>query len=211
MGRPKKKVTEAGATLPLDLETRGRILKAAEELFVSRGYKGVSMKDVALVVEITPAALYYHFPAGKTGLFLDVVKNVLEELAAGMTAAAASGQDIRAKLTQFTLYFLNSSTSSFPILMRDVEVQIKDEQQKKQVWEHHGHTYIKAVDEVFRAAAAANEITDRIPTRVLASLYMGMNFSLLHNPKMQTWRTDEAEAKRLAQTIVAVLLDGIRK
>src|SRR5579884_3056229 len=62
-----------------DQETRQRILKAAERLFLERGFKGVSMKDIAEEVHVTSAALYYHFPEGKQELFLDMVKMLFEE------------------------------------------------------------------------------------------------------------------------------------
>lgn len=46
------------------LRTTGRdkILDASMPLFAAAGFQGVSMRDVALAVGSTPAALYYHFP-----------------------------------------------------------------------------------------------------------------------------------------------------
>lgn len=41
---------------------RERILKAARELFVSRGYDAVTMREIADRVGYTATALYYHFP-----------------------------------------------------------------------------------------------------------------------------------------------------
>lgn len=43
------------------LDTRNTILKTAGELFSQRGYFGVSMQDIANELNITKAALYYHF------------------------------------------------------------------------------------------------------------------------------------------------------
>lgn len=54
-------------TLPKqeDLATRTLILSEAVRLFADSGYNGVSMRDLAKAVRITPAALYYHFPNKK--------------------------------------------------------------------------------------------------------------------------------------------------
>lgn len=43
------------------LDTRNNILKTSGELFSQRGYFGVSMQDIAGKLNITKAALYYHF------------------------------------------------------------------------------------------------------------------------------------------------------
>lgn len=42
-------------------ETRRRILDAARELFVQRGYEATSMRAIADKIEYTPTAIYHHF------------------------------------------------------------------------------------------------------------------------------------------------------
>jgi AcrR family transcriptional regulator len=42
-------------------ETRERILDVAQELFTRQGYDKTSLRDIAERLEITKAALYYHF------------------------------------------------------------------------------------------------------------------------------------------------------
>ena len=49
---------EALPSSPVDQETRRKILTKAAELFLAKGYKGVSMKEIAEAVEVTSAALY---------------------------------------------------------------------------------------------------------------------------------------------------------
>ncbi len=43
--------------------TRDRILAVALELFSVRGYEGTSIRDIAEQMEMTKAAVFYHFPA----------------------------------------------------------------------------------------------------------------------------------------------------
>lgn len=59
--------------------TRQKILATATELFAARGYFGVSMQDLAEVLGVSKAALYYHFPS-KGQLFLEVVEQVFASL-----------------------------------------------------------------------------------------------------------------------------------
>lgn len=42
-------------------DVRSHLLDAAAELFADRGYEAVSMRDIAKVVGVTQANLYYHF------------------------------------------------------------------------------------------------------------------------------------------------------
>jgi AcrR family transcriptional regulator len=56
-------------------DTRQRILDAAKELFVERGYEAASLREIAERVGVTKAALYYHFP-GKE----DLLRALLEPL-----------------------------------------------------------------------------------------------------------------------------------
>ena len=54
-------------------ESRERVLNMAERLFNERGYKAVSMRDIANALGIKQASLYYHIPEGKEQLFVEVM------------------------------------------------------------------------------------------------------------------------------------------
>lgn len=58
--------------------TRNLIINVAEDLFAKFGYLGVSMSDIAKSLEMTKAALYYHFPS-KEKLYLEVVDGAFKE------------------------------------------------------------------------------------------------------------------------------------
>ncbi len=61
--------------------TKKHIIEVARQLFSKYSYLGVSMSDIAKKLNITKAALYYHF-TGKTEIYkkvLDKVFNNLEE------------------------------------------------------------------------------------------------------------------------------------
>ena len=50
------------------LETRGRILDAAEDIFYEKGLAGTSLSDIASRAKVTRGAIYWHFE-NKTDLF----------------------------------------------------------------------------------------------------------------------------------------------
>jgi|SRR6516165_9329313 AcrR family transcriptional regulator len=63
-----------------------QILKLSIPLFAETGFDGVSMRDVALAVGLTPAALYYHFPS-KERLYVDAVGYAFREVTGILKAA----------------------------------------------------------------------------------------------------------------------------
>jgi AcrR family transcriptional regulator len=68
-------------------EIRDKILDAARELFISEGYEGVSMRQVAEKIEYSPTAIYLHF-ADKEELFHELVHEDFARLATVFTSAA---------------------------------------------------------------------------------------------------------------------------
>jgi AcrR family transcriptional regulator len=62
-------------------DTRRRVLETALALFTERGYGGTSLRDIAAQLDITKAALYYHFPA-KDNLLRALTEPLVSKLAA---------------------------------------------------------------------------------------------------------------------------------
>src|ERR1700739_2308856 len=74
-------------------ETRGKILDAARELFVSEGYEGVSMRKVAEKIEYSPTAIYVHF-ADKNELFHELCRQDFARLMEVMKSAEMSSDPV---------------------------------------------------------------------------------------------------------------------
>jgi AcrR family transcriptional regulator len=84
-------------------DTRQRILDAATELFVDRGYEATSLREIAERVGVTKAALYYHFTSKEELLraLLEPLEEFQQRLLESMEApldrttwAAASAESI---------------------------------------------------------------------------------------------------------------------
>jgi len=61
-------------------ETRGRILDAAREMFVSDGVEAVTMRAIARRIEYTPTAIYHHFK-DKNALIIELCHGDFRALA----------------------------------------------------------------------------------------------------------------------------------
>ena len=78
-------------------KTHEEILKLSVPLFAKTGYDGVSMRDVAVAVGLTPAALYYHF-ADKEQLYVDAVGYAFREVTGVLKAAIEAAPNPLAQL-----------------------------------------------------------------------------------------------------------------
>ncbi|MBC8161830.1 MAG: TetR/AcrR family transcriptional regulator [Roseiflexaceae bacterium] len=79
--------------------TRVRILDAAEQLFAARGFAAVKLRDIASVVGMRHASLYYYAPNGKGQLYVEVMERSFRRHRQGLEAAiTGAGTDLRAQL-----------------------------------------------------------------------------------------------------------------
>ena len=183
----------------LDQETWRQILIAAKELFFAKGYKGVAMKEIADVVQVTPAALYYHFPKGKEDLFTKMIQTLfVDEGVAGIDQAMRTTQGLRERLTLLTSSLLALPIDEhFTMLLRDAREHIKDPENQRIILSLRDRIKQQVMD-IFQAARDAGEIRTDIPVNVLVSLYLG---TLRESKSIQ--------GSRQASPLVTVLLDGI--
>ena len=180
---------------PLDQGTWQQILTAAKDLFFAKGYKGVSMKEIADAVQVMPSALYYHFPKGKEDLFTKMIQTLfVDEGVAEIDQGMATTQGLRARLTLLTSSLLKlPMDEQFTMLLRDAREHIKNPENQRIILSLRDRIKQQVMG-LFQAARNAGEIRTDIPVTVLVSLYMGM---LRESKSLQ------------GSQLVAVLLDGI--
>ncbi len=58
---------------------RQLVLEAAADLFVLKGYRGTSMRDIAKSTNMLPGSLYYHFPS-KAALLIAVIEEGVQRI-----------------------------------------------------------------------------------------------------------------------------------
>src|SRR5438445_13778815 len=92
-----------GPAFPLDQGTWQQILTAAKDLFFAKGYKGVSMKEIADAVQVMPSALYYHFPKGKEDLFAQMIQALFAQgVTADQDQQTFTTQNLREQMLRLT-------------------------------------------------------------------------------------------------------------
>jgi len=205
----KKTIGEENSQSLGDRETRQQILEVARELFLTKGYKGVSMKEVAEEVQVTSAALYYHFPGGKQDLFFNIIQKMLEDWTQGAILATAQSQGLQEDLIQLTQYLLTLPMDRFSILARDIHENVLDRDAQRAALEKMQHVFVQHVADLFQQAIDAGEIDKEIPAEVLATMYEGMSISLLRSQHLKIGGVERYNSEQLAGFVVSVLLKGI--
>lgn len=98
----------------ITLSARDRVLQTAERLFGERGYKAVTLRDIADTLGIKQASLYYHAPGGKEELFVQVTERGLERHRKGIEAAIeAAGSNLREQLRAAARWLLSQPSINY--------------------------------------------------------------------------------------------------
>jgi AcrR family transcriptional regulator len=190
-------------------ETRRHILAAAEEYFIERGFKGVSMKDVADAVHVTPAALYYHFPRGKGELFVETIRRFLREMLARAFQGLEAAPDFRGRLTILTCNVLTVPIDRLAPLLHDAHEYLHEA--TLDLMGEINDTFVRRATAIFQEAINAGEIDGVIPAGLLVTLHLGMCTALLNRhyfPAGELTQLGAEDEQHLAQQLVTVFLEG---
>jgi AcrR family transcriptional regulator len=96
--------------------TRDRIAEAALELFSARGFEAATMRDLAARLDMTTAALYYHYQ-DKADILVAVVEPMLDEADRLVSGGTRVGMDER---LEGVLDLLIAHQAVFRLLSSDV-------------------------------------------------------------------------------------------
>ena len=94
------------APAPVLASTEARILEAAEELFCSAGYAGVSARDVAERADVNKALVFYHYGSMR-GLFEAVLERYYDAHQKGLADALAGGGNVRERMHRLVDAYLD--------------------------------------------------------------------------------------------------------
>jgi AcrR family transcriptional regulator len=182
---------------------RGRILRAAHDLFTADGYAAVSMQQIADAAAVNKATLYHHFQ-DKGDLFVAVIAEEFARTASGVEIAITEGASLRDQFARVAAHVFASSQSDFGRLMSDMRQHLSERRRSELM------TRCSPPWDLIRGAVERairnGEIRDVDP-----DLVTRLFFAMVHS---QIWwtRSDDARPplnERLATDIADLLLDGI--
>jgi len=199
----------ARKTAAADYEKRrGRILKAAADVFKEQGYSGATVDDVAKRAKIDRASIYYYFK-GKKDLFREMVGDAIVENVDMAERIAASDLTPRAKLHQLIHDLMVSYERHYPYLYVYVQEDMSQLLQDKSAWSKRmialNHRFDVAVVAIIQEGLKGGIFATRGDAKLIAAGIVGMcNWS-------HRWfePSGKRDASEIADIFAGMILDGL--
>src|SRR5260370_8646984 len=136
------------------------------------------MKEGATAVQVTPGALYYHFPGGKDELFVETIRQFLREMIERAFRGIESTPDFRARLTLLTRNVLTTPIDRLAPLMRDAHGYL--EEAKPDLMSEIATTFGRRATELFQEAMDPDEGSPAVPADLLSTLHRAIRTASLN-------------------------------
>lgn len=187
-------------------ESRQRLLDTAQALFHERGYRAVTMQDIARELGVRQASLYYHVPDGKEQLFVEMALRNFEQHRVGLqTEIDRAEGDLEAQLRAAAGWFTAQPPMNLLGMMHSDMPALSPENHSR-LSRYAGHCFFEPIAAVFAEAMARGDIRLMQPDLLAGSflaLMDGVAYSAQHQPGTPPRHV-------MAHAIVSLLLDGLR-
>ena len=155
---------------------KDRILDEAAALFVHHGYHGLSMRQIAEVVGVSKAGLYYHFE-DKEALFLAILLRDIERLGQLVDEARAAGGSARQQVHRLLSSILTHMRGS----QRTIRLAEQDSASLRPASLERMHAaywgrFIDPIEAILRSGVESGELR-AIDPQPSTWLLLGMAFS----------------------------------
>ncbi len=182
------------------LDTKKYIIDTARHLFSEYSYLGVSMNDIAKKLNVTKAALYYHF-AGKTEIYRKVIDGVSNDLSLTITEAL-NEVTIDKKLHKLIKNYLDfgfKENNLIKALM--LKLPPADSEITKHIIQLRERV-ASLIQPVIEEMSVNKKITGKVDSRLLTSMLTGMMDGLLLEHSFLNKKINSA---KISDQIIAVL------
>ena len=123
----------------LETETKMKILKAAESLFMKYGVRSISMDDIARHLSVSKKTLYQHF-ADKEDIVTMTCQAHIEEMSSEFDQIQKSAKNAIDELAKISICLKQSSEEMNPSLLFDLQ---KYHPRAWSVWLNHKNNFIR--------------------------------------------------------------------
>ncbi len=185
--------------------TKKHIIKTARKLFSEYSYLGVSMSDIAEKLDITKAALYYHF-TGKAEIYTKVLDEVFDNLTLSVTEALnekTTDKKLR-KLIKNYLDFGFKEKNLIKALM--FKLSPGDSQIKKYIIQLREQT-ADLIQPLIKEMIASKKLTHKVDSKLATSLLTGMMDGLLLE---YSFLNKKIDSEKVSDQIIAMLFSKVK-
>ncbi|TVR77557.1 MAG: TetR/AcrR family transcriptional regulator [Sphaerobacteraceae bacterium] len=184
---------------------RDRVVAVAEHLFSDRGYKAVTLRDIADDLGIRQASLYHHFPKGKEELFVEVTERAMQRHAVGMrTTIAEAPENAECQLKAIARWMLSQPPIDMARMVRSDMVEI-EEAQRHRLMQTALRSLILPIEGVFDRGIEREHLKSMGHSRLLASSFLSIIEAIQVSVRFSSRRPED-----MADEMIDILMDGLR-
>lgn len=127
--------------------TRNKILTTARDLFMEKGYRSVSTRDIAAQCQMTQPGLYHHFKDKET-LYVEVVRQLTIEIHTDMIPIEQANDSPKVQLKAMLMMLIENHPTNILMMIHDILNELKKENQflMFQLWQS---TYLDPFKRLF--------------------------------------------------------------
>lgn len=185
-----------------DNETRDHILQVAEELFAARGYSSVKLRDIAHVVGLRHASLYYYMPGGKEQLFVRVFEYSFARHQRGvMNAIETAGPSIRDQLYAVAEWFVTQPAMPLDRFQQGDRPKLSDLEVQRLMKQAYDALRTPIVSALAHAQDEGSVHLDDFDLAAMALISLIQSTYNIPNANSQV-------RKAIAQQLIDMLMDG---
>ncbi|MFA5777882.1 MAG: TetR/AcrR family transcriptional regulator [Candidatus Paceibacterota bacterium] len=181
-------------------DTKKYIINTARRFFSEYSYLGVSMNDIAKKLNITKAALYYHF-TGKAEIYENVLDDVFNDLSLAITQSLDEST-IDKKLHKLVKNYLDFGFKEKNLIKA---VMLKLSPSDSKITKHIAQLregVASMIEPVIKEAFVNKKLSKKIDSQILTSLLTSMMDGLLLEYSFLNKKINSA---KIADQIIAVL------
>lgn len=148
-----------------------KIIDAAAQLFMQRGYTAVSLSDIIRAAGVTKPTLYYYF-ADKEDLFLHTGLRVLAQIGDAMDEALATPGDVAVRLRALAEEMLRDRDRDMRMMRHEMFEHLGPTPRMRLAHAFHRRLFVPVV-RLMAEGLDAGELAGH-PAEVLATMFLGI-------------------------------------
>jgi len=182
------------------IETKQKILHAAQELFSKAGYESASVSDICESAGISKGAFYHHFPS-KQSVFMELLSEWLKGLDAGLETVRSSRSDASQSLVQMADILpeiIRASEGRLPIFLEFCSHAARDRELWKTAvapYQRYRNYFQEIVSQM--EPAEMNESQRKAAALAVVSLATGLLLQGVLEPDAEDWAAVGKESLRM--------------
>ncbi len=183
------------------LITRKKILDAGRNLFMEKGYRSVSTREIAVNAGITQPALYHHFK-DKEMLYLEVVKELTTSIQADMDKLIQKNLLPVDRLNEMAVMLIEKHPTNILLMIHDILNELKEENQffLYTLWKD---TYLQPFQNVFEQLEVSGTIREDVTAERAARFFLSAISPLFS--RMSRFESNEPISVRVKEKVDFIL------